>query len=82
MAVSGSQEFGGRLRFGFSSAFRVLQSVTFASGFDDRAAVGESVEGGSGEAFVTEDFGPLLETEVGRQHDAGAFVVEELEKLR
>ena len=32
------------------------------------------IEGGSGEPFVAQHFGPLLEAEVGRQHDAGAFV--------
>ena len=74
MAVSGSQEFGGRLRFGFSSTFRVLQSITFAGGFNDGAAVSETIEGGSGEPFVAEHFGPLFETEVGGEDDAGAFV--------
>ena len=74
VAVSGSQEFGGRLRFGFSSAFRVLQSITFAGGFNNRAAVGESIKGGSGEPFVAEHFGPVFETEVGGEHDAGTFV--------
>ena len=49
---------------------------------DRLTQVSESVEGGSGEPFVAEHFGLMLETEVGRQHDAGAFVVEELEKLR
>ena len=44
--------------------------------------MGESVESGSGEPFVAEHFGPLFETEVGGEDDAGAFVVEELEKLR
>ena len=76
------QEIRGRLRTGYSSSFRILQPVAFAGGFDNRATVGEFVEGGSGEPFVAEDLGPMLETEVGGEHDARAFVVEEQEKLR
>ena len=62
---------------------QIFQGERMTAALLDRLTeVSESVEGGSGEPFVAEDFGLMLETEVGRQHDAGAFVVEELEKLR
>lgn len=36
--------------------------------------MGESVEDGTGEAFVAEDLGPVFERQVGGEDDARAFV--------
>ncbi len=52
----------------------MLESVTVAFGFDDLAAVREPVEGGAGESFGSEDFGPGLEGQVGGDDQAGAFI--------
>ena len=46
---------------GFAAAFGVLEAAALAVGFEDVAAVGEAIEGGAGEAFAAEDFGPVLE---------------------
>jgi hypothetical protein len=41
-----------------SPAFGVLDAVDFALVLQDLAAVGQSVQGRSGEAFAAEHFGP------------------------
>ena len=67
---------GRRVGVGSSPAagFSVVESVAFAFGLDDAAAVGEPVEGCAGESFGAEHFGPGLEREVGGDDHAGAFV--------
>ena len=45
----------------FAAAFGVLEAVAFAFGFQDMATVGEAIQGGPGESFAAEDFGPVLE---------------------
>ena len=51
-----------------------MEAVAFAGHFHNRGPMGEAVEGGGGEAFVAEDFGPVLESEVGGEDDTGPFV--------
>jgi len=54
--------------------FGVVESVAFAFGLDDAAAVGEPVERCSGQTFGAEHFGPRLERQIGRHDQAGALV--------
>jgi hypothetical protein len=51
-----------------------VESVAFAYGFDDAAAVGEAVEGGADESFGAEDFGPRTRRQVRGDDHRGAFV--------
>ena len=51
-----------------------MQPVALTPGFQDVAAVGESVQGGSRQPFAAEDFGPVLERQVGRHDQAVALV--------
>ncbi len=60
--------------FSFGAALCVFEPVAFSVGFDDVDAVGNAVEQRAGEAFVSEDLGPLLEGQVGGEDEALAFV--------
>jgi hypothetical protein len=51
-----------------------VEAVALTFGFDDPTAVGEPVEGGTGESFGSEDLGPRFERQVGRDDQTGAFV--------
>jgi hypothetical protein len=51
-----------------------LEAEAVVSGFQDLAAVGETIEQGGGHLGVAEDCGPLAEAEVGGDDDAGALV--------
>lgn len=44
-----------------TAAFGLAEAVAVAAGFQDVAAVGQPVQGGSGEAFAAEDLRPVLE---------------------
>lgn len=57
-----------------STPLGISQAVAFAAGLQDVAAVGQAVQRGAGESLVAEDFGPVLERQVGGQDDAGPFV--------
>lgn len=59
---------------GTSSAFGILEPVAFALGLEDVAAMGQPVEGGAGQAFAAQDFGPVLERQI-RRHDKTAALV-------
>ena len=59
---------------GMSQAVIDLIEQGVVSGFEDVAAMGETVEQGGGHLGVTEHRGPFAEAEVGCDHDACAFV--------
>ncbi len=56
------------------SLLGLFESVALSVGFDDMDSVSEAVKESSGEPLGTEDLGPVLEGEIGSDHEALAFV--------
>ena len=56
------------------AAFCVFETVAFAAGFEDVAAMSESVKCGTCQAFTAEYFGPILEREIRRDDETQAFI--------
>ena len=52
----------------------VVESIAFPVHLEDVYAVGQAIQQGTGEAFAAEHLGPLVEGQVGRDHDAAAFI--------
>ena len=50
------------------------ESVALPIGFDDMYSVGEAVEKGSGQSFISQDFGPALKGEIGGDHEAMVLI--------
>ncbi len=73
-SARGLPSSGGPLRWLASASFGVLQAIAFSVALDDVAAMCEPVEGGSGEAFAAEHFGPVLEGQVGGDEKALALI--------
>ena len=57
-----------------TATFGVLESVAFALGFQDVAAVGKPVQGRPGQAFAAEYLRPVLERQVGGRDQAVPLV--------
>ena len=56
------------------AAFRVAETIAVAGGFQNVAAVSQSVESRSRQTFAAENLGPVLEWKVGRHDQTVAFV--------
>ena len=52
----------------------LAKTVAFAISFQDVTAMRESIQEGAGEPFGAKHLGPLLEGEVGGEHEAVLFV--------
>src|SRR6202161_933915 len=77
MMVSGSEvRQVSRFLLGRFGGFRraVLEAEAVVSGFEDMAAVGETIEQRGRHLWVAEHSRPLAEAEIGRDDDAGALV--------
>src|SRR6202795_3782717 len=72
---SGVRQVPRFLLFGFGSFRRaILETEAVVSGFENVAAVGETVEQRGRHLGVAEHGGPLAEAEISRDDDAGALV--------
>ena len=68
--AGGGSAFGGWGSF----AAALLEAVAVAVHLEDVDVMREAIQQSAGEAFRTEDFGPLLERQVGGDHGRAAFV--------
>ena len=57
-------------RLAFGSSLGLAKAVAVPIGFQDVAAMCEPIQEGAGETFGAKDLGPLLEGEVGGEHEA------------
>ena len=60
--------------FSFRSGPGISQSIAFPIRLNDVNPVGDPVQQSAGQSFVTEDFRPVLERQVGGQNQTGSFI--------